>query len=710
MTPPSIPPNAYTHAPEQHPNLIVGSLQLLFWLVFRPSAWKHHIQRLDPSLDKDFSLIRLLTHQRWRRWPIWRFLIQAFLLLPVLTSLIAGLIPLNLGVPPERVALGVAYGVAVGVAAGVAFGVAGGVAFGVAVGVAFGVAFGVGLWVNWWRPVLFSGLLLPWHFLLYRLDQSRAGKVPSLLHRHLAFWDEWQYLPIWGLDKHLLLVLERSPVEGQAALNYLSTSRQSWAAQSAQIELDARQLERCNDAKAIALTHRTLTVGELEGPADPLFRSFNRISEDVDAAINQASVYNQRLALNAVGDRLDGLLRELTRSSDKYAVRFRPIAQRWSNIIALQLDELTQAAEQRQEIDSPYIIGVPLTERQEIFVGRTDITSRIEQLLRDRRSPPLLLYGQRRMGKTSLLNNLGRLLPTSIVPMFVDLQGSIANASNHVGLLYNLARSMGVSANRRRSVTLPELTRETLEVDPFTAFDEWLDRVEQKLGDSTILLTLDEFEALDRGFEENRFSDAAVLGMLRNLIQHRPRFKVLLAGSHTLEEFQRWSNYLINAQVVHLGYLKAAEARQLIERPVQEFALRYEPDASQRVLDLTHGHPFLVQLLCAELVALKNEHDPSMRRLATLADVEAAVPEALSSGSMFFSDLERNQVDANALAVLRYLAAQGDAATVSETVLASQFGDGWVEAIALLCKRELIELTSSGYHFQVELIRRWFTQ
>jgi hypothetical protein len=112
---------------------------------------------------------------------------------------------------------------------------------------------------------------------------------------------------------------------------------------------------------------------------------------------------------------------------------------------------------------------------------------------------------------------------------------------------------------------------------------------------------------------------------------------------------------LINAQVLHLGYLKESEARQLIERPVNDFALRYEPDASQRVLDLTRGHPFLVQLLCAEIVVLKNEQDPAIRRLATLADVEAAIPEALNSGSMFFSDIERNQVDANGRSILCYL-------------------------------------------------------
>ncbi|MEM9088186.1 MAG: AAA family ATPase [Cyanobacteria bacterium P01_F01_bin.53] len=569
-----------------------------------------------------------------------------------------------------------------------------------------------------------SVMLIPWHLLLYRLDEIRLGKQPSLLHRHLAFWDEWQFLKIRGLDKHLLLVLERSPAEGQAALNYLSTGRQRWAAQAAQIELDARQLENCSSANVIGNLHKSWTVGELTGPANTLFRSFNRISSDIGAALGQASTYNQRLALTSVSNQLDSLTRELTRSSDKYAARFSPIAQRWCNIVELELNELTKTAEQTQEIDSPYIIGVPLTERQEIFVGRTDISTRIEQLLLDRRRPPLLLYGQRRTGKTSLLNNLGKLLPNSIVPLFVDLQGPAARASNHAGFLYNLAKGMTDAANRQRNLTFPLLTREALTEDPFTTFDEWIDTVETTLGESTALLALDEFEVLDQALTTDKFNEADVLGMLRNLIQQRPRFKVLIAGSHTLQEFQRWSSYLINAQVLHLSYLKPSEARQLIEQPSPDFALRYEPDASQRVLDVTRSHPYLVQSLCAEIVVLKNEQDPSIRRLATLADVEAAIPEALSSGSMFFSDIERNQVDAPALAILRYIAAQGEGASISKSALAehllkasAQTGLNAINseeiknALSLLLRRELIETTEPDhYRIQIELFRRWFAQ
>ena len=161
---------------------------------------------------------------------------------------------------------------------------------------------------------------------------------------------------------------------------------------------------------------------------------------------------------------------------------------------------------------------------------------------------------------------------------------------------------------------------------------------------------------------------------------------------------------------MHISYLKEAEARQLIERPVKDFTLRYEPDAVQRVLDLTRCHPFLVQLLCAKIVVLKNEQDPSIRRLATLADVEEAVPQALSSGSFFFADIQNNQVNFDGLEILRFLAAQGEAAIASQEALSRKFPDNLDSTLDLLLRRELIEQVGDRYRFQVELIRRWFAK
>lgn len=901
----------YTDAPSLPKSLFLGSGRLLFWLFFHPAAWRNHLARVDIRLPADFCLADLSRHH-WRSTAVWYFLMQTFLIWPMLVAAILVLVLVLLGLPLTIIFLGVMLGVAFGVVAGLAASLAGSVAVGVTIGIATGLAIGIGggllvnagsvqingvpysldvvvsvliglmsglagglaygvgmgitrekreeislslvrqvsgvvlgiligvgagqlaavaqntvlagvasavlfgtavgwrtnntrrgllagvllgfitgivgwlggpaggqtmsllafvaaafalpyalaekvagawaaglagalgggaglflfvtenvsfwpfLWFSlagillgltlaWWRPVLMYPFLLGWNALLYRWDERRLmmGNIANgdplqavpAFRLHSAFWDEFQRLPLLNLDEYLLHLVQADVAEARTAMAYLSTTRQRWAAQAAQIELDARQLARCGSGDMIARVHPGLATGDLTGPASALLRSFSRISSDVAAALQQESAYNKRLALHAVEDRLDSLLRELTRSNEPYAARFRPIAAEWRRIIGQEEQLLAAEAELRQEIDSPYIIGVPLTEKQEIFIGRTNVSARIEQLLRDRRQPPLLLYGQRRVGKTSLLNNLGRMLPGSIVPMFVDLQGPASRAQDEAGFLYNMGRSMAQSAQRQRGVELPPLTREMLTVDPFTQFEEWLDAVQTALGGQMALLMLDEFEVLERVLEKERFDEEIVLGMLRHLIQHRPQFKVLLSGSHTLDEFQRWSSYLINVQVIHIGYLSQAEARQLIEAPVKGFALRYEPAASQRVLDLTCGHPFLVQLLCAEIVALKNEQPPLQRRLATVADVETAVPDALQHGSFFFADIRQNQVDETGLAVLLKLAAAGEGALLPLTAWGE--GVGLEETLRGLCHREIVEQVDGRYRFQIELVRRW---
>jgi AAA+ ATPase superfamily predicted ATPase len=567
----------------------------------------------------------------------------------------------------------------------------------------------VGLTILNWRPVLVYPLEVAWGTLLYYLDRRRS-RSPSLLPWHPACWDADQALPLGGLDDYLVLVALRDPAEGQAALAYLAEGYQRWAVQAAQIELDARPLEACTDVQAIRAVSRQSLTEPLQGPGNALLRSFRRISQDVDAALHQQSSYNQRLALSAVEDRLDELVRELNRSNERYAGRFYPIALHWRQVVNQAVAALAATSELRQEIDNPYIIGLPLTAQQEIFVGRTDISARIEHLLVDRRRPPLLLYGQRRMGKTSLLHNLSRLLPSTIIPLFVDLQGAASQAADHAGFLYSLAGAMRKAAQEQRGLVFPPLAYARLRRDPFPFFDQWLDAVEGVLDTQTALLELDEFETLDLALREGRLKEAAVLGMLRHLIQHRPRFKVLLAGAHTLDELERWSSYLLNVQVIPISYLQPAEARQLIEQPVRDFALQYEPAARQRVLDLTRGHPLLVQLLCSEIVVLKNEQDIAARRHAQVADVEQAIPAALAAGSLFFADIARNQVPAAGRPLLHRLAGEGPGAVLDPGSAAPGLSSAAAALLPLLVRRELLEVTGAGYRFQVELIRRWFAQ
>ncbi|MCB9007629.1 MAG: hypothetical protein H6656_09745 [Ardenticatenaceae bacterium] len=112
----------------------------------------------------------------------------------------------------------------------------------------------LGLTLAWWRPVLLYPFLIVWNRILYQLDVQRVGQKEKrpLLRWHSAFWDEFQRLPLLNLDAHILLTIEKNLAEGRTAMAYLTGTRQRWAAQSAQIELDARQLEWCETAVQIA--------------------------------------------------------------------------------------------------------------------------------------------------------------------------------------------------------------------------------------------------------------------------------------------------------------------------------------------------------------------------------------------------------------------------------------------------------------------------
>ena len=166
-------------------------------------------------------------------------------------------------------------------------------------GLAFGVLF---LTMGWWRPLLAYPLLAGWHTLLYRRELSRVDASRSLLRWHAAFWDEQQRWPLVGLADHLVLVMERYPEEGRRSLDRLSAGHQRGAAQAAQIEIDARHLERAQTAAEVAQMGSYLGVGQLEGPASALLRSLSRVSQDVAAALQQRSAYNGRLALEAIAE------------------------------------------------------------------------------------------------------------------------------------------------------------------------------------------------------------------------------------------------------------------------------------------------------------------------------------------------------------------------------------------------------------------------
>lgn len=72
---------------------------------------------------------------------------------------------------------------------------------------------------------------------------------------------------------------------------------------------------------------------------------------------------------------------------------------------------------------NPYIAGNPVG-FGEAFIGRTDVLREVLRVVRNPHRNALVLYGQRRIGKTSILQHLSRRLPHEGLyhPVYFDLQ------------------------------------------------------------------------------------------------------------------------------------------------------------------------------------------------------------------------------------------------------------------------------------------------
>lgn len=286
-----------------------------------------------------------------------------------------------------------------------------------------------------------------------------------------------------------------------------------------------------------------------------------------------------------------------------------------------------------QFIPNPYVAGTPLEAGSPLFFGREDLFSFIGENLNAAHRNNLVLIGQRRTGKSSLLKQLPLRLGEDYVPVYLDGQ-SIALDPGMPAFFSNLAMEIGFALQDRGfAVAIPDL-HEFTERPAHTFERDYLRQVRAVIGDRHLVLLLDEFEELESAAKSGNL-DASIFGFLRHLIQHESRLSVIFCGTHRMEELATdYWNVLFNISLYkHVGFLEYDEAARLIQEPVAAYGMCYDDLALDKMWRITAGHPYFLQLLCHSLV---NQHNRAGRSYVTVSDVNTALDEILSSGEAHF--------------------------------------------------------------------------
>ncbi len=634
------------------------------------------------------------------------------------------------------VSFGVVFCIEAGIVLGSLFGAQGevsqGLAIGVATGISFGLVFGINreafeglvlgtlvgglvtlfVWTSSGFPAAlkfgscFAGSFVFGYVRLvdYPLHAAEALKIKvesealgadcaKLWANHPLAWNEAIWIPLPSSGRFLANLVKLDRKLGFKSIVFVAVYR----------PFHLRAVENAlgevilDDLELHTFTEFDPLVEKLEWLRDPPGRlptaiqtfapQFVSLAERAVQHLNLISRHQQVEVLTRALGELANLRKSLIGTKDSYAPRLLGRATEWEALFQAELRTTQEAAKAEGSIPEMFRAGSYLkAEDARHFFGRETDTRTLEAFVMTPSAPSsILLQGARRMGKSSLVLQLPRMLGPDCAACCLDMTDA-ANNENLPRFFTAVSEEMS-NALQRRGVKVERLTLAQLQVEPFAIFGDWLKRVESALRPGLrVLLCFDEYERLDRLVRLD--ADVRLLDYLRFLQQNHRSLILLYCGMkpfHTLG--REWASRFVSARTLKLSFLDEAASTQLLTKPVPEFPDDlYAPEALAHRLAMTRCQPFLMQATAEILVHTLNQ---DKRRHAELTDVDAAIDKAFDHWRDYFHDLWND--------------AEPDGQRVLCDVLAGNPVSAG-PALKRLCDYDV--LTPEG-KFQVPMLERW---
>lgn len=388
---------------------------------------------------------------------------------------------------------------------------------------------------------------------------------------------------------------------------------------------------------------------------------------------------------------------------------------------------------------SPYIVGLPV-DRKEMFFGRRSLIDQIRRQLRtEHRANIILLEGNRRSGKSSILKYIENYVELpGWIPVFCSFQEAEGDKRS-IGLSTRevfryIAHRLAIAIHKSGfTVVLPGIgiiDSKSFDIDvvekinkyftndnPFTYFDIFLESILQKVTPLRILLMLDEFDKLQEGIK-NGLTSPQVPENIRYLFHKYTGLSSIIAGSRRLKRLREyyWSALFGLGYRIGLDPLESLEARELVSVPVSG-RLVYVPEAIELIINLCAKQPYLIQSLCNRIFDYCADRK---ERTVSIHTVNVAVDEMIKDNEHMrdlwtYAETERRRF---ILYLVDRLSQNSDRLNI-DLLLAKLEEDGilidkrenLVDDIDFLQELELLELDNSGpvpsYKLGIPLIGLW---
>jgi TolB protein len=357
------------------------------------------------------------------------------------------------------------------------------------------------------------------------------------------------------------------------------------------------------------------------------------------------------------------------------------------------------------DIANPYIPGQPV-DNPELFFGRREALASVrEHLTRGRRV--FVLSGAPRIGKSSLLRQLSARLPEDYVYVRVDLAEESPKRLDW--LLWRLSVVIAEQVSSTLGIRVAEPDWSEFEAQTNRLLDDFQPRIRSELGARCLVLILDDVDSISGDGNElfDRF-----ISFLSHWRENDAQLALVVSMTAPGDDVHARQHPRLFGGAVRnvLEPLSSEEATRLITWPAHGI-LTYDYGVARRMIEITSGHPYFLQLLCRDVfercasAGWVNQRDVDYV-------VDALVQREIADFRLLW-DESSGQEQASLAALVSLRGARG-VATVREvhTALiragAKPAREQVAQALESLAARGILErMGALSYRFRVALLRDW---
>ncbi|MFD3807521.1 SAV_2336 N-terminal domain-related protein [Streptomyces sp. NPDC058619] len=327
--------------------------------------------------------------------------------------------------------------------------------------------------------------------------------------------------------------------------------------------------------------------------------------------------------------------------------RSRPDTERRSfgdaeeEVSALRTEAAEQSPEDWAPIPNPYSPSRPVVD-QSMFLGRDVLIRQLTRTLQQ--GGHVVLHGQRRVGKSSILFQLQRRLPPGMLTARFSL-AELASDLTHAVIPYRIAVAFFNELDGLESEGFPDLgIPRPVFADfrdsgsPQALFEGYLGeiircmRANEVYREFRLVLLLDEFTALYAAIEDGTLPGSYMESW--RAITESALFGSVMVGDERMARFlAEFPEAFHSTRQQRLAYLDEMSAERLIVDPIAfgDGTSRYRGDSVARILHLTGGSPYYIQMFCRLLVDHVNSRRQSLIGPADVDEVAALLVEGPNS-------------------------------------------------------------------------------